>query len=160
MCSSTPARRAARKHSKVSASRPLTMTLRTILIAAAAPVSGPATETFMSSPVRIGSRLVGMRPGEQGRRLVARGMHRRHHGHIDIARMSVHRPRGLLLAARRHRVDIEEILVRPQEWLGLFGGIEARCSSDRSDDQIGTAHRVANRCSAAHADLVRGSHRR
>jgi hypothetical protein len=53
MRSSTPARRAAMKHSWVSAASPLTITLRTILIAAAAPTSAPTSSTSM--PQRLSS---------------------------------------------------------------------------------------------------------
>ena len=53
--STTPARAAARKHSSVSASMPLIMTLRTILMAAAAPISLPATVTRMPSAVISGA---------------------------------------------------------------------------------------------------------
>ena len=53
--SMTPARDAARKHSSVSASMPLIMTLRTILMAAAAPVSAPATLTRMPSEASAGA---------------------------------------------------------------------------------------------------------
>jgi hypothetical protein len=52
--SSTPARCAARKHSTVSASMPLIITERIILIAAAAPTVSPAIVTSMSSSARSG----------------------------------------------------------------------------------------------------------
>src|SRR5262245_15711307 len=45
----TPARAAARKQSSVSASIPLIITLRIILMAAAEPVSGPTTDNSISS---------------------------------------------------------------------------------------------------------------
>ena len=64
-CSTTPARAAATKHSKVSASIPLIMTLRTILIAAAAPTSRPATEVFMLQTAQDRLDLFGMRPRQQ-----------------------------------------------------------------------------------------------
>ena len=156
ICSSTPARRAARKHSSVSASSPLTMTLRTILIAAAAPMSGPATETRMSSAGQDRLEARGVRPGQQGRGLMARRMHRRHHGHIHIARVPIHCPRSFLLAAWRHRIDIEEILIGPQERLGLFGRLKARCSGDGRDDQIRVPDGVTDRGTSPHADTVSG----
>ncbi len=56
--SMTPARAAAKKHSSVSASIPLIMTLRTILIAAAAPTSTPATLARMPSAARTGATVV------------------------------------------------------------------------------------------------------
>ena len=51
----TPARAAAKKHSSVSASMPLIMTLRTILIAAAAPISVPAMLARMPSAASVGA---------------------------------------------------------------------------------------------------------
>jgi len=80
-----------------------------------------------------------VRPGEQSRGLVPRGMHRRHHGHVHVARMPIHRPRGFLFAAGRDGIDVQEILVRPQEGFRLFRGLEARRSGDGGHDQIGAA---------------------
>jgi len=47
--SSSPARLAARKHSSVSASMPFIITLRIILMAAAAPTVSPTTRNSISS---------------------------------------------------------------------------------------------------------------
>jgi len=51
----TPARAAAKKHSSVSASMPLIMTLRTILMAAAAPISPPAMLARMPRSASFGA---------------------------------------------------------------------------------------------------------
>ena len=56
-----------------------------------------------------------MRPGEQHRRLVPRRIDRRQHRDIDIARLVAEQLRGLLLAAGRDRIDVEEIRLADQD---------------------------------------------
>ena len=66
---------------------PLIITLRIILIAAAAPVCAPTIDVnCMSSSRKQRRDRLGMRAGDQHRRPVPRRMDRRDHRDVDIAR--------------------------------------------------------------------------
>ena len=153
----TPARAAARKHSSVNASMPLIMTLRTILIAAAAPISAPATLTRMPSAASCRRDRLGMRAGEQHRRLMPRRIDRRQHGDVDIARGVAEELCGLLLAAGRNRIDVEEIRLAGEMRLDRLRRFDAGRGGDGGDDHVRPAHGVGGRTGAAHADRFGGA---
>ena len=99
-----PARCAAMKHSAVSASMPLIITLRIIFSAAAAPTSSgrdrAAHVEFVDQQRHHGLR---MRPREQQRGLVALGMDRREDRDIDVARRIAEQPARLPSCGRARR---------------------------------------------------------
>ena len=120
---------------EVSASMPLIITLRTILIAAAAPILAPPTLTCMPSAPRSGatrrhrSRRAALAsdaaPDESARA-------RRHR----YSARAAEKLRGFLLAPGRHRVDIEEIRFSGEMRLDRSRGLDARSRGDRGDDDV------------------------
>ena len=102
---------AARKHSAVSASMPLIMTLRIIFSAAASPTSLP-TRSCRASRVRrseAASRLSRVRPASSSGVWWRFGWIGDQDRDVDIARGAFEQLRGLLLAARRDGIDVEII---------------------------------------------------
>ena len=87
----------------------------------------------------------GVRAGQQQRRFVTGRMDRREDRDVDVARLGAEQLCGFLLAAGRHRIDVEEIRIAGQMRRDRAGGFEARCRGDRGDDDIGALGGISRR---------------
>ena len=135
---------------------PLIITLRTILMAAAAPISAPATFTRMPSSPSVGAIACGVRSAEQHRGAMARRMNGCKHGDIDVAGRIAKQFRRLLLAAGRHRVDVEEVRFSDEMRLDRLRRFNAGRSGDGGDNRVRPTHRFGRRAGAAHPNRVAG----
>ena len=97
-----------------------------------------------------------MRTREQQRRLVAGRVDRRQDRDIDIARLGAEQRLGVLLAAGRDRVDVEEIGIAGQMRRDRPRGFEARSGGDGGDDDVGAARGVRRRACEPRADALAG----
>ncbi len=154
--SSKPARLAARKHSRVSASMPLIITERIILIAAAPPVLSPAIVRVMSRSLKHRHQRRRMRPREQHRRAVFRPADRGDHRDVDITRFARQQGFGFLLPSRRYRIDVEVERVVAQMRRDRARRLDAGSRRHRGDDNVGLAHRLGGGGGEPHAHLLPG----
>ena len=83
--STTPARSPASTHSQTSASSPLIMIERTILIDEATPTGPREICGFIARPASVAA-AARVWPADQERRKMQLRMHRRHHRDVDITR--------------------------------------------------------------------------
>ena len=83
-------------------------------------------------------------------------MNGRHHGDIHIAGGTAEKLRGLLLAAGRNRIDVEEIRIAAQMRGDRFCGLKTRCGSHGGNHNIGLTNGIGGRVGDPDADLARG----
>ncbi len=83
-------------------------------------------------------------------------MDRRDHRDVDIARLAVEQLCGRLLAAGRHRIDVEIIGIAAQVRLDRLGGLKARGRRHRRNHHVGIGDRVGRRTRQPDAEFLAG----
>ena len=153
----TPARDAARKHSKRQRLDALDHDAAYHLDGGSGAGFGSGDAEAHAKRDEHGRDRGGVRTGQQHRRLMPRRINRRQHRNVDIAAGIAEELCGVLLAAGRDRVDVEKVRRAGKMRLDRLRRVDARCRGDRRDDQVHAADRVRGRIGATHAGRFGGA---